>query len=152
MMIYGILLTRKSLQMRSVWSINPPKPAEKTFGKHPTQKPLELLKRCILASTAPDAIILDPFSGSSTTGIATMMCGQDRKFVGIEMEKEYLDLSIQRYNQLKQSPELIFKGTTTIVGKQTHVFIDSNLSKIKPKVLAESYKLAKSNQIELPIE
>jgi site-specific DNA-methyltransferase (adenine-specific) len=102
----GDSIKKPNLQMRSVWSINPPKPYEKTFGKHPTQKPLELLRRCILASTAPDAIILDPFSGSATTGIATMICGEGRKYVGIEMEKEYLDLSIERYNQLQQAPSL----------------------------------------------
>jgi site-specific DNA-methyltransferase (adenine-specific) len=102
----GDTIKKPNLQMRSVWSINPPKPYEKTFGKHPTQKPLELLKRCVLASTGPGAIILDPFSGSATTGIATMLSGEDRKYVGIEMEKEYLDLSIERYNQIKNNPKL----------------------------------------------
>jgi site-specific DNA-methyltransferase (adenine-specific) len=98
----GDLIKKPNLQMRSVWSINPPKPYEKIFGKHPTQKPIALLKRCILASCKSGGVILDPFCGSSTTGIATIICGDDRKFIGIDMEKDYLDLSIKRYNEVKR--------------------------------------------------
>jgi site-specific DNA-methyltransferase (adenine-specific) len=86
-------------QMRSVWSINTPKREEKTFGKHPTQKSLDLLKRLVLACTDVGDRILDPFTGSSTTGIAAIM--HDRKFLGIDSEKEYLDLSIKRFENLK---------------------------------------------------
>lgn len=82
-------------QMRSVWSINTPKPNEKKFGKHPTQKPLDLLRRIVLASTKASDIVLDPFTGSSTTGIAAALNG--RKFIGIDKEKDYLDLSIKRF-------------------------------------------------------
>ena len=92
-------LKKPGLQMRSVWSIGTPKPAEKKFGKHPTQKPLELLKRVILASTKKGDIILDPFTGSSTTGIAAVFHG--RKFIGIDMEKNYLELSKKRFLDLK---------------------------------------------------
>ncbi len=92
-------LKKQDLQMRSVWSIHPPKREEKKFGKHPTQKPLELLKRVILASTNRGDIVLDPFTGSSTTGIAAMYHG--RKFVGIDMEKDYLELSKKRFLELK---------------------------------------------------
>lgn len=81
--------------MRSVWSINTPRPSEKKFGKHPTQKPLALLERIILASTNKGDIVLDPFTGSSTTGLAATKHG--RKFVGIDIEKEYLQLSKKRY-------------------------------------------------------
>jgi site-specific DNA-methyltransferase (adenine-specific) len=88
-------LKKQGCQMRSVWAIGPPKQAEKKFGKHPTQKPLELLRRIVLASSNEGDIILDPFTGSSTTGLVAKMCG--RKFVGIDLEKEYLDLSIKRY-------------------------------------------------------
>ncbi|MCX8513782.1 MAG: DNA methyltransferase, partial [Candidatus Pacebacteria bacterium] len=49
--------------MRSVWSIYPPKREEKVNGKHPTQKPIELLRRCILASTKKGDVIIDPFNG-----------------------------------------------------------------------------------------
>jgi len=82
-------------QMRSVWSLNTPKNGEKKFGKHPTQKPVDLLKRVVLASTDKNDIILDPFTGSSTTGLAAL--DYDRKFIGIDLEKDYLDLSIKRY-------------------------------------------------------
>lgn len=91
----GDFIKKPGLQMRSVWAISPPQNGEKKFGKHPTQKPLELLKRIILASTDKNDIILDPFTGSSTTGLAAIMHG--RKFVGIDKEKEYLDLSIKRF-------------------------------------------------------
>jgi len=85
-------------QMRSVWAIGTPKSVEKIFGKHPTQKPIELLKRIVLASTTKGDKILDPFAGSSTTGLAAYLYG--RIFVGIDNEKEYLDLSIKRFEEL----------------------------------------------------
>lgn len=91
-------IKKPNKQMRSVWSIGAIKAYEKKFGKHPTQKPLEVLKRIILASTNKGDLILDPFTGSSTTGIMAMNLG--RKFVGIDIEKEYLDLSIKRFEDL----------------------------------------------------
>lgn len=97
----GDQLKKPGLQMRSVWSINTPKPFEKVFGKHPTQKPIDLLKRVVLSSTNKGDIILDPFTGSSTTGIVANSYG--RKFIGIDLEKKYLDLSIKRFKQLEQN-------------------------------------------------
>lgn len=96
---------KPGLQMRSVWRIGTPKKEEKKFGKHPTQKPLDLLRRIVLASTVKGDIILDPFTGSSTTGIAALENG--RKFVGIDMEKEYLNLSKKRFNDLVRQKVLI---------------------------------------------
>jgi site-specific DNA-methyltransferase (adenine-specific) len=87
-------IKKPNTQMRSVWSINPPKKEEKKFGKHPTQKPVDLLKRIILASTNENDLILDPFTGSSTTGVAAKEL--NRRFVGIDIMQEYLDLSIKR--------------------------------------------------------
>ncbi len=92
-------IKKPNLQMRSVWSIYPPKTYEKVHGKHPTQKPLELLRRCILASTKDGDIIIDPFTGSSTTGISSKIIGK-RKFVGFDLEKKFLDVSIKRYKDL----------------------------------------------------
>lgn len=86
-------------QMRSVWAIGTPKPEEKKYGKHPTQKPVDLLKRIMIASTNKGDIVLDLFTGSSTTGIVAYENG--RKFIGIDIEKQYLDLSIKRFNDLK---------------------------------------------------
>ena len=95
------ILHEKGKQMRSVWAINTPQKIEKTFGKHPTQKPSELLKRIVLASTNKDDVILDPFTGSSTTGLAAYLFG--RKFIGIDNEKKYLDLSIKRFEELDKN-------------------------------------------------
>jgi site-specific DNA-methyltransferase (adenine-specific) len=83
-------------QMQSLWSITAPKPWEKIYGKHPTQKPVALLERIILASTKQHDIVLDPFTGSSTTGVAAYKLG--RFFIGLDNNKEYLDLSIKRLN------------------------------------------------------
>lgn len=96
----------KGKQMKSIWPIMPPGPQEKIFGKHPTQKPMALLERIILASTRKDAVVLDPFNGSGTTGLAAYKYG--RKYIGIELEKDYLDLTIKRFNyQKKYLPELV---------------------------------------------
>ena len=97
-------LKKPKKQMRSVWAISTLKPSEKVFGKHPTQKPLELLRRIILASTNRDDLILDPFTGSSTTGIMALMLG--RKFIGIDIEQEYLSLSVKRFEQLLSKKEI----------------------------------------------
>jgi len=91
-------------ESESVWIINTPKREEKKFSKHPTQKPLELLKRIILASTNEGDLVLDPFTGSSTTGLAAYMHG--RKFVGIDTEKKYLDLSIKRFLDIQKQTRL----------------------------------------------
>lgn len=89
----------------SVWSINTPKPEEKKFGKHPTQKPIELLSRIVQASTHEGDLILDPFTGSSTTGIAAVNYG--RNFIGIDMDKEYLELSKKRYDEVAKKLRII---------------------------------------------
>lgn len=82
-------------QMTDVWRIPAIAPWEKACGKHPTQKPLSLVVRSILSCTKPGESILDPFSGSSTTGIAAIMTG--RHFVGVDLERSYLELSERRY-------------------------------------------------------
>lgn len=81
-------------QMRDVWTLPAIAKWEKSCGKHPTQKPLPLLARIILASTKDHAWILDPFAGSSTTGIAANLF--NRKFLGLEQEEKFLELSKQR--------------------------------------------------------
>lgn len=81
-------------QMKDVWKLPAIAPWEKTWGKHPTQKPLSVLTRLILASTKPNAWILDPFTGSSTTGIAANLA--NRRFLGIDQEEEFLNISKNR--------------------------------------------------------
>lgn len=95
------IIKKPGLQMRSVWAIGTPKPFEKIFGKHPTQKPESLLKRIVIASSIKGDLVLDPFSGSGTTGLISYLYG--RNFIGIETEKEYLDLSIKRFETLKNN-------------------------------------------------
>jgi site-specific DNA-methyltransferase (adenine-specific) len=98
-------MKKPETQMRSVWSIPTTAQSEKVQGKHPTQKPLPLLKRIVLSSTNPGDIILDPFSGSGTTGIASKLIGQ-RKYIGCELNQEYIDLTIKRYTHIEQQPNL----------------------------------------------
>lgn len=74
-----------------------PKQWRKKFGKHPTQKPYQLLERILLASTDEEDIIFDPFAGSSTTAVAAIQ--NNRCFVGAEMEMDYVNLSIKRIDE-----------------------------------------------------
>ena len=85
-------------QMTDVWRIPAVGKWEKNCGKHPTQKPLRLLYRIILASTNEGDTVLDPFAGSCTTGIAANLLG--RKFIGIDQEQKYLDLGIRRRQEM----------------------------------------------------
>lgn len=86
-------------QMTDVWRLPAVAPWEKTCTKHPTQKPLGLLSRIILASTQAGAWILDPFAGSSTTGIAANLLG--RRFLGIERETEFAAISKARREEIE---------------------------------------------------
>ena len=88
-------------QMTDVWQLPAIARWEKSCGKHPTQKPLSLLVRIILASTEPNSWILDPFAGSSTTGIAASLTG--RRFLGIEQDGDFLALSKARREEINDS-------------------------------------------------
>lgn len=81
-------------QMKDVWSGTITKSNEKIYGKHPTQKPVYLLERIILSSTHEGDLILDPFCGSSTTGVACKNTG--RYYIGIDNNEEYIKLSKER--------------------------------------------------------
>lgn len=86
-------------QMTDVWRLPAIARWEKSCGKHPTQKPLSVLARIILASTQENAWILDPFTGSSTTGIAANLL--HRRFLGIDKELEYLELGKKRKKEIE---------------------------------------------------
>lgn len=88
-------------QMTDVWQLPAIGRWEKSCGKHPTQKPLGVLARLIQASTRPGAWILDPFSGSATTGIAANLLG--RRYLGLEMEKEFLFMGKARREEIENS-------------------------------------------------
>lgn len=86
-------------QMTDVWRLPSIARWEKSCGKHPTQKPLALLVRAVLASTGRNDWVLDPFAGSATTGIAANLCG--RRFLGIEKEREFVELSCRRRAEIE---------------------------------------------------
>lgn len=99
---YEILkLLNSNKQMRDVWAFNAIAPWEKTNGKHPTQKPLALLTRLILMASDESSLICDPFSGSSTTGIAANLL--NRQFIGFEKENEFISISIARKKELENN-------------------------------------------------
>ncbi len=81
-------------QMKNVWRFRVPTQAEKRHGRHPTQKPLALIERCLKASTAPGARVLDPFAGSGSTGVAALSLG--RRFVGCEIDSTYARIAAAR--------------------------------------------------------
>src|SRR6266404_1015046 len=86
--------TNRGKQMKSVWEIRPPEPWEKRFGKHPTQKPVALLERILLASTNEGDLVLDPFAGSGTTLLTAFRL--HRQALGCELSAEFLSLSLRR--------------------------------------------------------
>lgn len=98
-------------QMTDVWRLPAIGRWEKSCGKHPTQKPLALLTRIILASTDLHDWILDPFAGSSTTGISATLCG--RRYLGIEKEISFCNLSRNRRIEV-EIPELCQKFQSKI--------------------------------------
>ena len=103
-------------QMKDVWKLPAIARWEKSCGKHPTQKPLAILTRLILASTKPGAWILDPFAGSSTTGIAANLA--NRRFLGIDMETEFLEISKNRKLEI-ENPSIAESYKQKINGFET---------------------------------
>lgn len=87
-------------QMKDVWTSSTTNRSEKKHGKHPTQKPLELMERLILASSQEGDTILDCFSGSGTTLVAGY--GLKRNMIGMELEDEFIDLTIRRLEEAEQ--------------------------------------------------
>jgi site-specific DNA-methyltransferase (adenine-specific) len=81
-------------QMKSVWTIPAPDRDEKRFGKHPTQKPVALLERILLAASNEGDLILDPFMGSGTTAIAALRLR--RMVLAIDRENEWIRLAVVR--------------------------------------------------------
>lgn len=89
-------------QMKTVWTMPPPSQDEKQYGKHPTQKPVPLIDRCIRASTNTGDLVFDPFAGSGTTGVAALALG--RRFLGSDLSEEYCALSRSRLSLADGSP------------------------------------------------
>ncbi|MCY4575995.1 MAG: site-specific DNA-methyltransferase [Chloroflexi bacterium] len=85
-------------QMQTVWKFGAAGRAEKRHGKHPTQKPLALIDRCLRASTNSGDVVLDPFAGSGSTGVAAIQLG--RAFIGIESVEEYVEMAARRLGEV----------------------------------------------------
>ena len=104
--------------MRTVWDIsNNKEKAELAYGKHPTQKPLRILKRIINLTSREGDIMLTPFSGSGSECVAAKMTG--RKYIGIELDDSYCEIAANRLkhvekneNQLGQLRLSLFEGET----------------------------------------
>ena len=110
-------------QMRDVWTLPAIAKWEKSCGKHPTQKPLSVLSRIIQASTKENAWILDPFTGSSTTGIAASLF--HRRFLGIDMEEKFLQMSRDRREELENG--LVREDYLNRLQHQAKIFEDKDI-------------------------
>lgn len=95
-------------QMKDVWDIEPEMfesstttKKEKKHGKHPTQKPIALIERLITMATKEGDVVLDPFNGSGTTGIVAYTL--KRKYIGLELDKEYLELTLKRFKEIENA-------------------------------------------------
>ena len=84
-------------QMKTVWRFPAAGRDEKVYGKHPTQKPVALIDRCLRASTNPGDLVLDPFAGTAATGVAALKSG--RHFVSIEQDSDYTDIGNLRLTE-----------------------------------------------------
>jgi site-specific DNA-methyltransferase (adenine-specific) len=123
-------------QMKDVWRLPAIAGWEKSCGKHPTQKPLSVLTRLIMASTKKGAWILDPFAGSSTTGIAANLVG--RKFLGIDKETEFLEISKNRKLEIENPQKADFfrrKIAGFIDSRQLNNFIEREEKSPEIKVI-----------------
>jgi site-specific DNA-methyltransferase (adenine-specific) len=96
-------------QMKNVWRFTAPRGEEKKHGKHPTQKPVSLVERCIMASTHEGALVGDPFMGSGTTGVASLK--HKRRFAGIELEKNFFDLAYKRIRHAEKEAVDLFSDS-----------------------------------------
>lgn len=86
-------------QMKDVWTTSTTSKSEKRFGKHPTQKPVSIIKRIIESSTNEDSIVFDPFIGSGTSAVAALKLG--RNIIGVDNNEEYLNIAKQRIEDIK---------------------------------------------------
>ena len=91
-------MTINKKQMRNMWDIPMTKLSEKKHGKHPSQKPEEVIKRLIIGCTNKNELIIDPFSGSGTIPYVAKL--YDRRFVGIENNETYHQQSLSRMREL----------------------------------------------------
>lgn len=101
-------------QMKSVWQFPAAPRKEKLHGKHPTQKPVALIDRCLRASTNPGDIVFDPFAGSASTGVAALPL--NRVFIGCEVEEEYTGIGISRLSEITPISEDAVVPASSLIG------------------------------------
>lgn len=89
---------------------------------HPTEKPIEIVRRLIPVVTRPAAVVLDPFMGSGTTGVACVNLG--RKFTGIELEPKYFDIACKRIEEAYKQPRLFEEALAPKAEQQALTFED----------------------------
>jgi site-specific DNA-methyltransferase (adenine-specific) len=104
-------------EVSTKWKMKPPSAKEKTHGKHPTQKPVSLVARCLRASTNVGDLVIDPFAGSGTTGLAALQLG--RNFLGCDREEKYARLAVKR---LSKPNELLIEETEEKPSEQQNLF------------------------------
>lgn len=124
-------------QMKDVWTLPAIARWEKSCGKHPTQKPLSVLSRIIQASTTPRAWILDPFAGSSTTGIAANLLG--RRYLGIDESEEFLKLSIERKREISDPDKA--KEYIDKLKRQAKLLVEKREGVVKEEHASYNYEL-----------
>lgn len=86
---------------------------------HPNEKPLKLMRRIVEAHTLPGDVVLDPFMGSGTTGVAAL--GLGRKFIGIELDESHFETACRRIEASTKQADL-FQGLTAKPAAQTGFF------------------------------
>lgn len=91
-------------QMRNMWDIPMTPTSERKHGKHPSQKPIEVLERLILGCTEKNDVIIDPFLGSGTTALVALK--HNRNFIGIDNSEEFIELAKKRINEIKNTKKL----------------------------------------------
>jgi site-specific DNA-methyltransferase (adenine-specific) len=107
-------------QMKNVWRLAPPSDEEKRLGKHPTQKPIALVSKCLRATTDKGDVILDPFAGSGSTGVAALMLG--RKFIGCEQNPEFARLASRRLEAVVETASADTPDSTAPAFRQRALF------------------------------
>lgn len=105
-------------QLRNMWRIPYPSAAERRFGKHPSQKPLELIGRIMLIATKKGDLVLDCFGGSGTTAVVAKSF--DRRWVTIENNTQYNEVARRRLTHLQISlPKEVVQTEPDFQAEQT---------------------------------
>ena len=104
--------------MRTVWDIsNNKEKSELAYGKHPTQKPIRILKRRIQLTSREGDVMLTPFSGAGSECVAAKMTG--RKYIGIELDNSYCEIAANRLNHAEENEEQLGQLSLSLFESET---------------------------------